>query len=458
MKRTTKQLFMSMTLTLAMFAAGQSQVAEAATGDLVNPNQVYSYEQMTTDIQELKNAYPQLIEYKSIGKTPYGRDIWAVKLGRGPATIFINGSHHAREWLTTNLNMYMIDQYAKAYAQGGLYAGYSVRSVLDHTSIWFVPMVNPDGVTLVQRGSTAFPENVRNGLIQMNDGSRNFSRWKANGVGIDLNRQYPANWQSVSSPKSPYYQNYKGSAPVQASESKAIVNFTYETQPEIASSYHSAGRVIYWYYYNKPENLERDRRIANRFAELTGYKLMSPGSSGGGGYTDWFIQEFGRPGFTPELGVYPGDIPLPISAFPDEWRRNQTIGLYLASEGYKLWYPKHTADVKIDGVMQAYNPKAVIINNRTLVPMRGLFESLGATVSWDAATSTVTATKDEHSVTLTIGSQDANQDGNPIELDVAPLLLQDRTMIPLRFAAESLGVEVSWDAPTKTVNVTRPPL
>lgn len=458
MKRKTQQLFMSMTLTLTMCATGQSQVAEAATGDLVNPNQVYSYEQMTTDIQELKNAYPELIEYKSIGKTPYGRDIWALKLGTGPATIFINGSHHAREWLSTNINMYMIDQYAKAYAQGGLYAGYSVRSVLDHTSIWFVPMVNPDGVTLQQRGPAAFPESVRNQLIQMNEGSRDFSRWKANGVGIDLNRQYPANWSNIGGPKSPAYQNYKGTAPIQASETQAIYNFTYEIQPEISSAYHSAGRVIYWYFHNKLENLDRDRRIATRYSELTGYKLMPAGSSGGGGYTDWFIQEFGRPAFTPELGIYPGETSLPISAFPDEWRRNQTVGLYLASEGYKLWYPKHTAEVTIDGALQNYNPKAVIINDRTLVPMRALFESLGATVAWDSATSTVTATKGDHSVTLTIGSKAATQDGTPVELDVAPRLLQDRTLIPLRFAGEALGVGILWDATTRTVNVTRPPI
>ena len=87
----------------------------AAQSYVVNPNQTYTYTKMVTDIKKLEKAYPELIDTEVIGKSEYGRDIYAVSLGKGDATVFINGSHHAREWITTNVNMNMIDKYANAY-------------------------------------------------------------------------------------------------------------------------------------------------------------------------------------------------------------------------------------------------------------------------------------------------------------------------------------------------------
>lgn len=316
-----------------------SSFASASSSGIVRSDAVMSYEKMTSYIAELAERYPEIIEYQSIGKTPYGREIWAVKLGQGEATIFINGSHHAREWLTTTLNMQMIEHYAQAYRAGTTIEGYNVRKVLNETTIWFVPMVNPDGVTLQQSGLKAFPEKSRNALLQMNKGSKDFKRWKANAQGIDLNRQYPAGWNTIHNNASgPNWMNYKGTKPLQTMENQSLVDFTYSINPEIAVSYHSAGRILYWNYMTDPANLARDRKLANTFAAMTGYSLVQPASNpSGGGYTDWFISTFGRPAFTPEIGIKTGESHLPLSAFAEEWRRNKGVGLWLADEGYRLW-------------------------------------------------------------------------------------------------------------------------
>src|SRR5699024_9203394 len=124
-----------------------------------------------------------------------GRNIYAIKLGKGKTEIFMNGSHHAREWLTTNLLMEMIDVYSQAYANNSKVAGYNARQILNNASIWFVPMVNPDGVTLVQKGALSAKRPAE--VIRINDGSTNFNRWKANIRGVDLNRQYPADWAHI---------------------------------------------------------------------------------------------------------------------------------------------------------------------------------------------------------------------------------------------------------------------
>src|SRR5699024_10211609 len=97
-------------------------------------------------------------------------------LGNGKATTFINGSLHAREWISTNLNMYMLENYAKAYTTNRNIQGYNARKILNDTTIWFMPMVNPDGVTLQQRGLGAFPKKDHASIIRMNGGSNNFKR------------------------------------------------------------------------------------------------------------------------------------------------------------------------------------------------------------------------------------------------------------------------------------------
>ena len=306
----------------------------------VNPNQTYTYDEMTADIKTLGMAYPELITYKSLGKTPFGRELWAVGVGRGDATLFINSSHHAREWLTTNITMEMIDQYSEAYVNNTKIDGYSAKNLLDEVTIWFVPMVNPDGVTLQQSGLSAFPAWSHQSLIKMNDGSKNFKRWKANAQGIDLNRQYPAGWTSRLV-KQPAYMNYPGKRALEAPEAAKLAAFTHWVDPEITVSYHSSGRILYWNYKVKASNYNRDYTIARKVGEMTGYSLVMPKSTpAGGGYKDWFIETYGRPALTPEISYYVNNTNPPISVFPEEWRRNKAVGLYLAQEADKLWEKK----------------------------------------------------------------------------------------------------------------------
>ncbi len=107
--------------------------------------------------------------------------------------------------------------------------------------------------------------------------------------------------------------------------------------------------------------------------------------------------------------------------------------------------------VVIDGVNQTYDVMPVIEEGRTLVPMRAIFEALGATVSWDDATKTVFGTKGDTTVVLQIGNKTAHVNNNAKELDVPAKIVNDRTMVPVRFISESLGCNVSWDDSQKTV-------
>ena len=94
-----------------------------------------------------------------------------------------------------------------------------------------------------------------------------------------------------------------------------------------------------------------------------------------------------------------------------------------------------------------------IVDGRTLVPMRAIFEALGAEVDWDGETRTATGTLGEHTVSIQVGAKTALVDGQTRTLDVPAQIIQNRTMVPARFISEALGCTVAWDGATQTAAV-----
>lgn len=114
--------------------------------------------------------------------------------------------------------------------------------------------------------------------------------------------------------------------------------------------------------------------------------------------------------------------------------------------------------VIIDGKVQTFDQPPVFVNDRMLVPMRAIFEALGADVKWSPdAPSLVIATKGDITITLTIGSKTAYKNGTPVTLDVPPQVIHNRTVVPIRFVSESLGADVKWDSVSRTVQVHTTP-
>ena len=95
----------------------------------------------------------------------------------------------------------------------------------------------------------------------------------------------------------------------------------------------------------------------------------------------------------------------------------------------------------------------MISEGRTLVPLRVIFEALGAEVLWDDSTKTVTASKDGTEISLTIGSPEMKVNGASVSLDVPGRISDGRTMVPLRAVSESLGCNVAWSNMGKIVSV-----
>lgn len=297
--------------------------------DVVTMDVAPTYEIVQRQIEGLKARYP-FLETGSIGRSVLGRELYYVRLGRGVREVSYNASHHANESITTPLVMEFIENYAKAYSTGASILGYNIQELYNHTSIYIVPLVNPDGVDLVaywpnydNPAFTAAAKLNKTGLPLP-------SVWKANIRGVDLNLNYPADWELEKEEEieqgitSPGPRDFGGDAPLSEPESKAMVDFTRAHDFRIVIAYHTQGEVIYWQFHDYAP--PRALTIANQFAAISGYAVEAGTAEAAyAGYKDWFLQEYRRPGYTVEVGL--GINPIPLGQLPEIYRENEGIML-----------------------------------------------------------------------------------------------------------------------------------
>lgn len=295
--------------------------------DVVPLDVMPTYEIVQLQIQGLKARYP-FLEVGSIGKSVMGRELYYIRLGKGVNERSYNASHHANESITTPVLMKFIEDFSRAYSTGSSILGYNIRDIYNWGSIYIIPLVNPDGVDLVAYWPNySDPAFIR--AAQLNKtGLPLPSVWKANIRGVDLNLNYPAEWDREKEQEieqgitGPGPRDFGGDAPLSEPESKAMVDFTRAHNFRIVIAYHTQGGVIYWQFMNYAPPISLT--IANQFAAVSGYAVEAGTAEAAyAGYKDWFLQEFRRPGFTIEVGK--GVNPIPPGQLPGIYRENLGI-------------------------------------------------------------------------------------------------------------------------------------
>lgn len=287
----------------------------------------YTYDILTQDIERLKKEYPGIITFRSIGTSLCGRVLHRLTIGTGSTRVFYNGAHHGMEWLTAALLMRFAEECANALQQGKKFREVNLYELFDDVTLEIVPMVNPDGVELAAHGLSENNPNYRN-LLAMN--GDNFSEWQANNRGVDLNHNYNAGWAESKSAEAANgihgagATRFSGIAPESEPESRAVADFTRSQQFDLVIAFHSQGQVIYWDFNG--EIPPRGREIGEYFTTVSPYVLdRTEGIASFGGYKDWFIQTFHKPGYTVEIGL--GKNPLPMEQLAKIYK--DTIGILL---------------------------------------------------------------------------------------------------------------------------------
>jgi len=263
---------------------------------VVQLTEVYSYQQMLTDMAALQILYPDRVQLSGIGFSELGRDIPVMRIGDPNAKyhILMQGAIHGREHFTACLLMALADS---ALSQG----------IPEDVCYHIIPMSNPDGVIISQTGEL----NSTQMQIYQNDLAAGYTtatvseyarQWKANGLGVDLNRNFSAGWEDSLERTAPSSEKYRGSEAFSAAESRALRDYTRQYAFSATLSFHSSGSVLYYQYGNKQPVNQQSYSLALAAQATTGYIPVFTDGTSGAGYKDWAMDALGIPSLTVEIG------------------------------------------------------------------------------------------------------------------------------------------------------------
>lgn len=302
------------------------------SGYAFSDHRVYGYNEMSEDLRKLKATYPALY-MDSLGKTIDGRELYHLVVGNPSASkkILVHGSIHAREYIVTKLVMRELSSLLEMEKNNSIYKGKSVKELLKNSCIHFVPMANPDGVSLVQDGINGIgSEELRAAVLEMakkenvTNLSSYFRLWKNNLRGVNLNKNFDANWnQTVDKKGYPSKDEYKGSFAESEIESKALADLHRKENFTSTISYHTQGEVIYW-YFGEGSYVEEARKLARTVSSNSGYTIVNSYSENyAGGFKDFMERKFNVPSVTVECGR--GTSPVPEEQIDKIWKGQRGV-------------------------------------------------------------------------------------------------------------------------------------
>lgn len=262
---------------------------------------------------ELENFIAKVradIEVDTIGKSVLGKNLYSFvkRSGENLPWALVVGGMHAREHLSSDIVCKFIEK--------------SINKNLSY-NLCFVPLASPDGADLCINGADGLDEKTKNKLIAIN-GGEDFSLYKANANGVDLNNNWEANWdRKFTNKTSPSSQGFYGDKPMSEPEVIALANLTKQLNPFLAISYHLKGEEIYFDFFQDEKRYLRDKLIARAFAKSSGYSIKSTQNISSGGYKDWCVQKLRISALTIELGSDDYSHPYPKLQLDNIYKKNK---------------------------------------------------------------------------------------------------------------------------------------
>lgn len=270
-----------------------------------------TFEELDNNIRHLQDI--DGVDSFVFGYSTLGQEILGFHVGNYDGyQLLIEGGIHAREYPSSLVVAGITEYLAGLELNGGAY---------------IIPLMNPDGARIVLDGVEWLPcEKLREYILNVNGGSTDFDQWKADGMAVDLNVNFDALWgggsQNVFCP-SP--ANFVGFYSNSEREVRELIDFSYRISPSLTLSFHTKGEVIYYgFEVLSPEDIERDREIAEIISSINGYAPIKTENSTGG-YSDWVSEYLGVPAFTIEIGSASLPTPIPLDVVPDAIERNRDV-------------------------------------------------------------------------------------------------------------------------------------
>jgi len=255
-----------------------------------------------------------------VGRSVLGREIPALVLSRGPVRqrVLMAAAFHGQEWLTALCALRLCEELCLTLQADLPLCDIPVCRAMWGRQIWFVPLVNPDGVEIARYGSSAAGGYAASAAAA---GADVPGLWRGNARGVDINHNFNAGWEEMQDPTAKNGKNIhrlSGPEPESEPESRAMADLCRHYSFRHVVALHSQGEEIYWEY--GPHTPPQSRMMARVLGAASGYAVTQPAArSAHGGFKDWFIDCFHRPGFTIELGR--GRNPLPVSDFEPMYER-----------------------------------------------------------------------------------------------------------------------------------------
>lgn len=274
---------------------------------IINLNANYYYDDYIKDTNSLEEKFYPLLSKQSIGKSHDNRELIMIKVGYGKKNIFCCASVHGRESVNLIVLMKIIESYCEAYINKKSEKDFSFYQLLNQFSIYFIPLVNPDGYMIALKGFNQIKDpNLREYCKSLAIKSK---EWKLNGRGVDINRNFPSITFRAKS-----RDDYCASE----NETKSLIK-AFLSIPSIGFiDYHSRGKEIYYYRTAMPADYnKRQKEIAEVLKGLTNYSLVPIEDEiqigdVGGNTVHYYSEYIYKPAITIETVLETEDFPLNI--------------------------------------------------------------------------------------------------------------------------------------------------
>ncbi len=256
--------------------------------------ETYSYDQLISDCASLTRKFSGC-ESTNICTTESGRKILKLTLGNGSNHILYIGAHHGREYITSAFLMGMCEHMLRLYKM----LDPITTEFFKNNTLHVIPMLNPDGVSIALSGAAG---EKNRGFIE-DILPIPHSLYKANGNGVDLNRNYPCLFDQVKSPPSPSYAGYKGPYAGSEVEVRAVISLCSAFPFSYALTFHAFGEEILYGDFHSGD-IPYAFYMAEKVGCYSGFVTMPPTQTAEnfGGFENYFRAQYLRPCLLMELG------------------------------------------------------------------------------------------------------------------------------------------------------------